>query len=172
MIKHLKYALLAGALVAFAPQTFAETPKDTLVVAKQIDEVTGLSTLVVIDPKRAGTQGKGVLRPLPEKWHGLTDTDTRYRQRYVDLIVNDEARSYLARIDARYDLIQISLIDTWAATGAGAFALTESLWIRAQQGEGRDALVAEMNDAPSGQRCTPDIDGDGQFSATTEPSEP
>jgi lysyl-tRNA synthetase class 2 len=32
------------------------------------------------------------LRPLPDKWHGLADTDTRYRQRYVDLIVNDEAR--------------------------------------------------------------------------------
>ncbi|MGQ0824811.1 MAG: lysine--tRNA ligase [Actinomycetota bacterium] len=32
------------------------------------------------------------LRPLPEKWHGLADVDTRYRQRYVDLIVNDDAR--------------------------------------------------------------------------------
>jgi len=32
------------------------------------------------------------LRPLPEKWHGLADTETRYRQRYVDLIVNDTAR--------------------------------------------------------------------------------
>jgi lysyl-tRNA synthetase class 2 len=32
------------------------------------------------------------LRPLPEKWHGLTDVETRYRQRYVDLIVNPEAR--------------------------------------------------------------------------------
>lgn len=41
-------------------------------------------------------------------------------------IVTDEARSYLARTDDRYDLIQISLIDTWAATGAGAFALTEN----------------------------------------------
>ena len=30
------------------------------------------------------------LRPLPDKWHGLADTDTRYRQRYVDLIVNDD----------------------------------------------------------------------------------
>ncbi|MGD8387497.1 MAG: lysine--tRNA ligase [Desulfobacteraceae bacterium] len=29
------------------------------------------------------------LRPLPEKWHGLSDKETRYRQRYVDLIVND-----------------------------------------------------------------------------------
>ena len=32
------------------------------------------------------------LRPLPEKYHGLTDTDTRYRQRYVDLIANPEVR--------------------------------------------------------------------------------
>jgi lysyl-tRNA synthetase, class II len=32
------------------------------------------------------------LRPLPDKWHGLSDTDTRYRQRYVDLIVNDQSR--------------------------------------------------------------------------------
>jgi lysyl-tRNA synthetase class 2 len=32
------------------------------------------------------------LRPLPEKWHGLKDVETRYRQRYVDLIVNPEAR--------------------------------------------------------------------------------
>ena len=29
------------------------------------------------------------LRPLPEKWHGLTDVETRYRQRYLDLIVNE-----------------------------------------------------------------------------------
>ena len=32
------------------------------------------------------------LRPLPEKFHGLTDTETRYRQRYVDLIMNEESR--------------------------------------------------------------------------------
>jgi lysyl-tRNA synthetase class 2 len=32
------------------------------------------------------------VRPLPDKWKGLTDTDTRYRQRYVDLIVNEDAR--------------------------------------------------------------------------------
>ncbi|MGE5177602.1 MAG: lysine--tRNA ligase [Bacteroidota bacterium] len=33
------------------------------------------------------------LRPLPEKWHGLTDVEIRYRQRYTDLIVNDEVRA-------------------------------------------------------------------------------
>jgi lysyl-tRNA synthetase class 2 len=32
------------------------------------------------------------LRPLPEKWHGLRDVETRYRQRYVDLVVNPEVR--------------------------------------------------------------------------------
>jgi lysyl-tRNA synthetase class 2 len=33
------------------------------------------------------------LRPLPDKWHGLADTETRYRQRYVDLIVSERSRS-------------------------------------------------------------------------------
>ncbi len=32
------------------------------------------------------------LRPLPDKWHGLTDQEMRYRQRYVDLIVNEKSR--------------------------------------------------------------------------------
>ncbi len=32
------------------------------------------------------------LRPLPEKWHGLADTETRYRQRYLDLVANPESR--------------------------------------------------------------------------------
>jgi lysyl-tRNA synthetase class 2 len=32
------------------------------------------------------------LRPLPEKWHGLVDVETRYRQRYLDLLVNPDAR--------------------------------------------------------------------------------
>ena len=36
------------------------------------------------------------LRPLPEKWHGLTDVETRYRQRYVDLIANPEVHQIFA----------------------------------------------------------------------------
>jgi len=40
------------------------------------------------------------LRPLPEKWHGLTDVEIRYRQRYTDLIVNDDVRRvFRARAD-------------------------------------------------------------------------
>jgi lysyl-tRNA synthetase class 2 len=37
------------------------------------------------------------LRPLPEKWHGLTDVETRYRQRYVDLIVNPAVRESMRK---------------------------------------------------------------------------
>jgi lysyl-tRNA synthetase class 2 len=37
------------------------------------------------------------LRPLPEKWHGLSDVETRYRQRYVDLIVNEGVREIFRR---------------------------------------------------------------------------
>jgi lysyl-tRNA synthetase class 2 len=41
------------------------------------------------------------LRPLPDKFHGLADQETRYRQRYVDLIVNPEARAtFIARTKA------------------------------------------------------------------------
>lgn len=37
------------------------------------------------------------LLPLPDKWHGLTDTEKRYRQRYVDLIVNPQVRETFRR---------------------------------------------------------------------------
>lgn len=35
------------------------------------------------------------LRPLPEKWHGLTDADKKFRQRYLDIIANEESRNAL-----------------------------------------------------------------------------
>jgi hypothetical protein len=41
-------------------------------------------------------------------------------------LVHSEARSYLTRTDRQFDILQMSLIDTWAATGAGAFTLTEN----------------------------------------------
>src|SRR5438105_2860545 len=37
------------------------------------------------------------LRPLPEKWHGLQDIEARYRQRYLDLITNDQSRAVFAQ---------------------------------------------------------------------------
>ncbi len=49
---------------------------------------TGELTLLVEDLRILAKS----LRPLPEKWHGLTDVEIRYRQRYLDLIVNDPVK--------------------------------------------------------------------------------
>jgi len=53
------------------------------------------------------------LRPLPEKFHGLTDQEMRYRQRYVDLVVNPEVREVFA---ARSRIVQ-SLRETLVGEG-------------------------------------------------------
>ena len=45
---------------------------------------------VLVDKLRLLTKA---LRPLPDKWHGLTDVEARYRQRYLDLIMNDGTRA-------------------------------------------------------------------------------
>ncbi|MCB1005067.1 MAG: lysine--tRNA ligase, partial [Acidimicrobiales bacterium] len=50
-------------------------------------------------------------RPFPDKWHGLTDPDTRYRQRYVDFWVTDEAREAIARRSRIISLIRRWLED-------------------------------------------------------------
>ncbi len=44
------------------------------------------------------------LRPLPDKWHGLSDVETRYRQRYVDLIVNPDSRAIFQK---RVEIIRL-----------------------------------------------------------------
>jgi lysyl-tRNA synthetase class 2 len=51
------------------------------------------------------------IRPLPDKWKGLSDIDTRYRQRYVDLIVNDDARRVFAVRHAAIDGMRLYLKD-------------------------------------------------------------
>ena len=49
------------------------------------------------------------LRPLPEKWHGLSDKELRYRQRYLDLIVNDDARQVFRLRSAIVSLLRRGL---------------------------------------------------------------
>ncbi len=51
------------------------------------------------------------LRPLPEKWHGLADQEQRYRQRYVDLIVNQEARQTFVMRSRIIDYIRRYFVD-------------------------------------------------------------
>jgi lysyl-tRNA synthetase, class II len=43
------------------------------------------------------------LRPLPEKWHGIHDAETKYRQRYLDLIANEESRAVFRK---RFEIIR------------------------------------------------------------------
>ncbi len=69
-------------------------------------EVTGTAYLtkteeptILADSYRLVTKS---LLPLPEKWHGLTDTEVRYRKRYLDLIMNPEVR---ARMMARSKMV-------------------------------------------------------------------
>ncbi len=51
------------------------------------------------------------LRPLPEKFHGLTDQETRYRQRYVDLIMNEHTRNVFQTRSAVISFIRNYLIE-------------------------------------------------------------
>jgi lysyl-tRNA synthetase class 2 len=51
------------------------------------------------------------LRPLPEKWHGLADQEQRYRQRYVDLIVNQDARDTFVMRSRIIDYIRRYFVD-------------------------------------------------------------
>jgi lysyl-tRNA synthetase class 2 len=51
------------------------------------------------------------LRPLPDKWHGLSDTETRYRQRYIDLIVNDDVKRVFRTRSIVIDAIRDYLTD-------------------------------------------------------------
>ncbi|MDT8419575.1 MAG: lysine--tRNA ligase [Desulfuromonadales bacterium] len=51
------------------------------------------------------------LLPLPEKWHGLTDVETRYRQRYLDLIVNPDVREVFRKRSRIVSLIRNFMVD-------------------------------------------------------------
>ncbi|MBW2452273.1 MAG: lysine--tRNA ligase [Deltaproteobacteria bacterium] len=51
------------------------------------------------------------LLPLPEKWHGLTDVETRYRQRYLDLIVNPDVRDVFRMRSRIISLIRRFMVD-------------------------------------------------------------
>ena len=51
------------------------------------------------------------LRPLPEKFHGLSDAETRYRQRYVDLIMNQDVRDIFEKRSASIQYIRNYLVE-------------------------------------------------------------
>ena len=84
-----------------------------------------LSARVFDVPDVTGLEINPILVDLQTREPGFHDFTDLGRIPGIRL-VNDEARSWIARDRSRYDLIQMSLIDTWAATGAGAYTLTEN----------------------------------------------
>jgi len=83
-----------------------------------------LSALAFRQPAVLGVEiNENIITTLNGEFGGFTGHLDRYPG--VEF-VNDEARSYIARQTGSFGIIQISLIDTWAATAAGAFVLAES----------------------------------------------
>jgi lysyl-tRNA synthetase class 2 len=81
-------------------------PEETLTALKLVDigDMVGAKGTIRRTPRgelsvkaREITLLSKALLPLPEKYHGLTDVETRYRQRYLDLIMNPESRATLVR---------------------------------------------------------------------------
>lgn len=83
-----------------------------------------LSALVFKQKSVTGVEiNKDIIKTLTGKFGDYSGHLERFNG--VKLI-NDEARSYLSRSRMKFDIIQVSLIDTWAASGAGGLALTEN----------------------------------------------
>ncbi len=115
-VEHLRYDVTDGAY-------HIRKPRETLVIG------TGggrdlLAALAFGTPKVTGVELNGdIIRTANERFGDFTGHLDRHPS---VAFVNDEARSYISRNPGQFDLIQISLIDTWAATAAGAFTLSEN----------------------------------------------
>ena len=113
-----------GEITALALDTWDQPPDNVLVIgpgggrdvlfalAAGAKKVTGVEINPVI--------ANDIMRGRYAERNGHLYSDPR-----VEIVV-DEGRSFISRSDAKYDMIQASLVDTWAATAAGAFALTEN----------------------------------------------
>jgi lysyl-tRNA synthetase, class II len=89
----------AGRLQIYARKDRLGDDNYTLFQSFDIGDIVGVSghlfrtktKELTLEAESVGLLAK-CLRPLPEKWHGLADVEARYRQRYVDLMVNPEVR--------------------------------------------------------------------------------
>jgi hypothetical protein len=122
--KMLTSELYKPEIAAFALNTFDAPPDRVLVIgpgggrdvlfalSRGAKRVVGVEINPII--------ANDVMRKKYKKYSGELYDDER-----VEIVV-DEGRSYVRRSDDKYDMVQASLVDTWAATAAGAFALTEN----------------------------------------------
>ncbi len=90
-------------LQLFCPRGALDQPSRALIGHLDVGDWVGARGEVLatrkgelsVRPAELTLLGKG-LRPLPDKWHGLTDTEARFRQRELDLVVNPDARRVFA----------------------------------------------------------------------------
>jgi|HubBroStandDraft_1064217.scaffolds.fasta_scaffold00040_6 lysyl-tRNA synthetase class 2 len=95
---------LSGKIQIFCHKDFLAPEQLELVRLLDLGDIIGVSGLVRRTPRGELTINAGqveiltkALLPLPEKYHGLQDLETRYRQRYLDLIMNPESRATLRK---------------------------------------------------------------------------
>ena len=94
----------AGKVQAFSHKDFLDEAGLKLLPLLDLGDIIGIEGIVRRTPRGELTVNAQImtmltktLLPPPEKWHGLADVDTRYRQRYIDLIANEETRVTLRR---------------------------------------------------------------------------
>jgi len=114
--KHVDLGDIIGAMGAFF-QTRVQARNETEGKGHEVTLLCGATKLQAVGDGTAPQMPRALrmltkaLRPLPDKWHGLADVETRYRQRHVDLIVTPEARETL-RKRARVIAAIRSFLDT------------------------------------------------------------
>jgi lysyl-tRNA synthetase class 2 len=108
----------SGKIQVFNHKDFLSPEQLQLVRLLDLGDLIGVEGIVRRTPRgeltvnsSAVTVLSKTLLPLPEKFHGLTDIETRYRQRYLDLIMNPESRSTLRKRSAVISAMRRWLLD-------------------------------------------------------------
>jgi lysyl-tRNA synthetase class 2 len=108
----------SGKIQVFSHKDFLSPEGLAVVRLLDIGDVIGVEGLIRRTPRgeltvnaAAVTVLAKALRPLPEKYHGLADVELRYRQRYLDLIVNEESRATLRRRSRIVAVLRSYLLD-------------------------------------------------------------
>ncbi|MGH7085276.1 MAG: lysine--tRNA ligase, partial [Acetobacteraceae bacterium] len=108
----------SGKIQVFCHKDFLAPEGLAVVRLLDIGDMIGVEGLVRRTPRGELTVNAGAvtvlakaLRPLPEKYHGLADVELRYRQRYLDLIVNEDARTTLRRRSRIIAALRAALLD-------------------------------------------------------------
>jgi len=92
----------SGKIQIFSDRKSLDEAQQALLPLLDLGDIIGVDGIVrrtrrgelTVNAKRIAVLAKALL-PLPEKYHGLADLETRYRQRYLDLIMNEQSRAVL-----------------------------------------------------------------------------